>query len=104
MRKLYRYTLLKTDGTEQDLGTRDHEMFLHYMQKAVGGPLELIPPAYYSHQKWGQCTVYGDEEGRFKSKPDNLHFHMFPNGQFMPPVVGDCLRVARVPAEVATPT
>lgn len=102
MKKLYRYTLLKCDGTEEHLGTRDHEMFLHYMQKTVGGNLEIIPPPYYSHQNWGQCTVYGDEEARFKGKPDNLHFNMFPNGQFMPPVVGDCLRVDRVPAEVAT--
>ena len=78
MARLYKYTILKQDGTIEDLGVSPKKEF-----KGKGGlyellncdTIELIPSAYYKGKGHGRCTMFGDEEGRFKStNVRNLHF------------------------------
>lgn len=79
----YKYTLLKQDGTREDLGTRGTEMALGTMTHVLGCKyIELIPRDYY--KGWGdmsKCIAYGDEEGRFNSENKvNPHFKDLGNG------------------------
>ncbi len=96
MSKLYRYTLLRCDGTEELLETRTTEMWGHYIAKWIGassiGSIGLLPPIYYENWTWGPCRVYVDQEARAARKPSNQHF------KYPKPVYGDCLRVELVPA------
>lgn len=71
MGKLYQYTLLNQDGTMEVLEPCQKKEF-----RGAGGlyellncsTIEIIPSLYYKTKKWGKCTVYGDEEGRFNSE------------------------------------
>jgi hypothetical protein len=61
--KLYQFTLLKQDGTQEDLGTRHGDMPLAEMYKVLGcSTIELIPNDYYERK---DVLLWGDEEGRF---------------------------------------
>ncbi len=60
-----KYTYYYQDGTTKEV-IRE-KMTLEELQFAVGGRIEIVPQAYYAHQKWGKCTVYVNEEGRFDS-------------------------------------
>ena len=94
--KCYRVTILRCDGTSEVLEETPEKPRLPRLRELVGGNIESIPPAYYEHRKWGQCDVWADEDGRANGKTDNLHFSTFPNGRFMPPIVGDCIKVQLV--------
>lgn len=96
--KYYLCTLLRCDGSQAIVSVSKKKLGYSQMKDILGlnNSLEIVPGAYYKHQGWSWSLVYADDMGRFKKKPqDNLHFTMFPNGSFMPPVVGDCLRVSR---------
>ena len=60
---MYQYTLLKMDGTKEDLGISKKKE-LSEMYKILDCQLvEVIPDAYY--EGFGRVTMWGDEEGRF---------------------------------------
>lgn len=82
---MYKYTLLKADGTKEDLGTSEEEMKLSEMQKHVGGYIELVPPFFLPS---GYSEVYCDEEGRLKAMGTRL-----PNKHTQGRVLGDLLAV-----------
>lgn len=76
----YKYTLLKTDGTKEDLGTLAKNLEF----KGIGGlyeklncrTIELIPKDYWPEEyKKRGVEMFGDEEGRFVDEPQrNKHF------------------------------
>ena len=70
----YEYTLLKQDGTTENLGVTPRKMNLseiYQMLKCT--TVEIIPESYYEGH--GKCTMYGDEEARFnKNNHRNPHF------------------------------
>lgn len=77
-KKLYKYTRYNTDGTIQVLEPRP-KMTLAELQKEVGGYIEIVHTDYYPEGvKWGHCTCYIDEEGRFREDATvNPHFRDF---------------------------
>lgn len=90
MKKQYVYTLYGASGDDDILELSPREkMTLEELQEAVGGYIEILPSEYYKHKGWGRCTVYVDEEGKFKGKPRNNFFKDLGEGFF---VVGTALR------------
>lgn len=92
--KLYKYTILKQDGTKQVLAPRK-KMDLEELQGMVGGLIEIVPADYYSGQGWNQyCTVYMNEEARFDSNNKrNPHFNVLHDNNDSPwDIVGVALR------------
>lgn len=89
MAKLYKYTLLKQDGTVVDLAPSHQKNFSELYLLLDCSTIQIIPRAYYKYK--GRCTVYGDEEARFstKHKIKNPHFKDLGFGF---DVVGDCIR------------
>lgn len=95
----YEYTLLKQDGTTENLGVYPKKMTLDQLYKTLKcDTVQIIPPAYYEGH--GRCTMWADEEARFKEGVKrNPHFkvlHSFEafgagiTGEF--DVVGDVLK------------
>lgn len=76
--KMYKYTILKQDGTTDVLPVCPKKEFKGKdgLYELLGcTTIELIPDAYYEGLGHGRCTMYGDEEGRFNTKNTrNLHF------------------------------
>lgn len=75
MEQLYKYTKYNQDGTVEDLGISKQKSFKE-LYKIIGcDTIEIIPPEYYENRRWSNCTVYGDEEGRFNTDNHvNPHF------------------------------
>ena len=73
--KQYKYTLLKQDGSTEDLGVSKKKS-LQELYEAIGcNMIEIIPSAYWVGKGFGRCTMYGDEEGRFvETNHRNPHF------------------------------
>jgi len=78
MKKLYKYTVLRQDGTVQVLPPCEKKEF-----RGAGGlydlldcgTIEIIPKVYY--KPTGRFTLYGDEEGRFNDENHtNPHFEV----------------------------
>lgn len=62
------YTLLKQDGTTEELAQVDKEVELSQLYKWLNcTTVELIPEPYYQDD-WKGGIVWGDEEGRFNSE------------------------------------
>ena|GEM_PF-6600637 len=73
--KQYKYTLLKQDGTTEDLGTGKKMSFKDFYRILNCEMIEIIPDAYYDGWVDGKLECYGDEEGRFKeTNHRNPHF------------------------------
>jgi len=92
--KLYKYTILKDDGTKQVLAPRS-KMDLEELQGMVGGLIEIVPTDYYVKQGWNpKCTVYINKEGRFDSNNKrNPHFNVLHDNEGNPwDIVGVALR------------
>ena len=99
--KQYKYTLLKQDGTTQDLGTGKQKEF-----KGAGGlyellnctTIEIINDMYYDGWVDGEVECYGDEEARYNDNNHrNPHFKVLKgNPEFGEPeewdVVGDIIK------------
>lgn len=65
---MFVYILLKQDGTQEELDQSQHELHFDEFHKWLNcQTIELIPQPYYQ-EDWGDCKVYGDEEGRFNSE------------------------------------
>lgn len=68
---MYLYTLLKQDGTQEELAQVPKEVELSQLYKWLNcTTVELIPSDYYQ-EAWigdGDTIVWGDEEGRFNSE------------------------------------
>lgn len=65
------YTLLKMDGTEEELAQVEKEVDLKQLYKWLNcTTVELIPSDYYQEAWFGEgdTIVWGDEEGRFNSE------------------------------------
>lgn len=63
------YTLLKMDGTEEELAQVPKEVELSQLYKWLNcTTIELIPNAYYKEDWANEAIVWGDEEGRFNSE------------------------------------
>lgn len=95
----YEYTLLKQDGTTENLGVYPEKMSLQQLYETLTcDTIQIIPESYYEGH--GKCTMFADEEGRFSEKNHrNPHFkvlHSFEafgvgiTGEF--DVVGDVLK------------
>lgn len=65
--KQYKYTLLKQDGTVEDLGVGKKKDFREFYKILNCQMIELIPRDYYP-DKSGHATIYGDEEARFNEE------------------------------------
>ncbi len=77
MSKLYKYTLLKQNGTEQVLAPSQKKTFAELYILLNCSTIEIIPSDYYKDKKWGHCSVYGDEEARFnQNNVRNPHFQV----------------------------
>lgn len=64
---MYLYTLLKQDGTQEELAQLPEEATLKQLYEWLDcTTVELIPQAYYKDEWQGRAIVWGDEEGRFK--------------------------------------
>lgn len=64
------YTLLKQDGTTEELAQVPKEVDLQQLYKWLNcRTVELIPSDYYQEDWFGEgdTIVWGDEEGRFNS-------------------------------------
>ncbi len=73
--KQYKYTLLKQDGTTQDLGVSRKKEFKELYTILDCSTIAIIPSDYYNGLNYGRCTMYGDDEGRFNSNNHrNPHF------------------------------
>lgn len=93
--KQYKYTLLKQDGTTQDLGISKKKEFRELYTILNCTTIELIPAAYYKDKGHGRCTMFGDEEGRFNSQNHrNPHFNVLHDAIFGDDwdVVGDIIK------------
>ncbi len=82
--KLYKYTILEQGGGIRELPPCKKKEF-----RGAGGlydllgasMIEIIPPDYYKSRKYGHCTMYGDEEGRFNTNNHrNPHFDTIVDG------------------------
>jgi hypothetical protein len=92
--KQYKYTLLKQDGTTQDMGV-SKEKSLDEIYAILGcNMIELIPSDYWRGMGYGKCTMYGDEEGRFvETNHRNPHFRVLFDSAGNPwDVVGNILK------------
>ncbi len=88
--KLYKYTLLKQDGTTQDLGVSKEKDFSELYKILNCTTIEHIPQQYYAKRGYGRCQMWGDEEGRFFEKNHtNPHFDVLAPGY---DVVGDIVK------------
>lgn len=73
--KQYKYTLLKQDGTIEDLETGKQKDFKEFYKILNCHTIEIIPDAYYDGYVEGKLEMYGDEEARFNSENHrNPHF------------------------------
>lgn len=62
------YTLLKQDGTQEELAQLPKEAELKQLYEWLNcSVVEIIPSDYYQPE-WGECIVWGNEEGRFNSE------------------------------------
>jgi hypothetical protein len=87
--KQYQYTLLKQDGTKEELGVSPKKTFKDFYNILHCSIIEIIPPAYYKGKGYGRCSMYGDEEGRFNSDNErNSHFNVLASDY---DVVGDII-------------
>ena len=78
--KQYKYTLLKQDGTIEDLGTGKQKDFKEFYSLLHCSTIEIIPHDYYA----GRATMYGDEEARFNSENKrNPHFRVLQGNQLL---------------------
>lgn len=64
MSKEYKYTVLRQDGRIQELRGSHKRDFGELYTILHCDTIEIIPDTYYPDD-WGECTVYGDENGRF---------------------------------------
>ena len=100
--KQYQYTLLKQDGTTEDLGTGKQRKFDELYKILDCDLIEIIPSAYWTGKGYGKCNMYGDEEGRFKGRNHrNPHFTvLYGNPDLGEPaewdVVGDIIMEKKV--------
>ncbi len=77
MKKQYKYTLLKQDGTVEDLGVGPKRSFKELYGVLNCSTIEIINHAYYEGRGYGRCTMLGDEEARFNSENHrNPHFNV----------------------------
>jgi hypothetical protein len=91
---LYRYTLLKQDGTTKELKPSPRKDLSEMYKILNCTTIEIIPKAYYQHKDYGACVIWGDEEARFKStNKRNPHFEtlMDADTQVVFDIVGDVL-------------
>lgn len=96
--RLYKYTLLKQDGTELNLGVSKQKPFSELYKFLNCGTIEIIEPTYWKERGYGKCTMYGDEEARFNSNNHrNPHFNVIEDldGNEWD-VVGDIIEEKRV--------
>lgn len=94
MKKFYKYTLLKQDGTEKELGIMPKQGLNVFYKILNCTTIEMIPPDYYDNKN---CTLYGDEEARFnENNIRNPHFKVLKNealfGDKEWDVVGDIIK------------
>ncbi len=93
-KKLYEYTLLKQDGTSEYLGVSKQKTLKELYKILECSTIEVIPVDYYKSRKHGRrCTMWGDEEGRYKEgNTTNPHFDVLSPGW---DVVGNILKEQR---------
>lgn len=62
---MYVYILLNQDGTKEELAQVSEEVELSQLREWLNcRTVELVHSDYYQ-KEWGNCIVWGDEEGRF---------------------------------------
>lgn len=89
----YEYTLLKQDGTTENLGVYPQKATHDQLYKMLGCfTVQIIPETYYEGH--GRCTMWADEDGRFiDTNRRNPHFKVLqdPSGYEFD-VVGNVLK------------
>jgi hypothetical protein len=75
---MYKYILLKQDGSKKDLGVSKKKKSLEELYRILQCTfVEIIPTDYYKGLGYGKCTMWGDEEARFNEKNvRNPHFNV----------------------------
>lgn len=85
---MYKYTLLKQDGSKEELGTQKKKSLEELYETLGCQTVELIPSDYYEGH--GKCRMWADEEARFnKNNVRNPHFKVLAPGF---DIVGDVLK------------
>jgi hypothetical protein len=80
----YKYTLLKQDGTTEDLGTGAKKDFKELYKILNCSLIQIIPDEYYDGWIDGEVECYGDEEGRYNSENiRNPHFKVLKGNPAM---------------------
>lgn len=70
----FKYSLLKTDGTIEEISEPRDRMVVQDFYPILDATLcELIPFEYYPEQYQSGYIIYGDEEARLKNKERNKH-------------------------------
>lgn len=72
---LYRYTFLGQDGTTRDLGSSKQKDFTELRELLGCSLIEVVHSDYYPADFTEDCTVYGDEEGRYL-ETNHINPHM----------------------------
>lgn len=65
---LYRYTVLKQDGTKEALADSKRKRFREMYRLLHCSMIEVIPEAYYPPAYEQATSIYGDEEARFNEE------------------------------------
>jgi hypothetical protein len=92
--KLYKYTLLRQDGTTNDLGVsvkKDFKVFYNLLDCRL---IEIIPSDYVPEGQ-RRATYYGDEEARYNTyNHRNPHFLVLKDAIYNDEwdVVGDIIK------------
>jgi hypothetical protein len=66
-KKLYQYTLYKTDGTKEVLTPQPKLDYTEYYKLIGCTTFEIVPKAYYTKDMNKRATAYCDGEGLFKN-------------------------------------
>jgi hypothetical protein len=92
MKKQYKYTLYKQDGTIVDLGTSRKKTFEEMYKILNCNLIEIIPHDYAVFK--GYYELYGDEEARYnENNHRNPHFKVLIDVLNQPwDIVGDVIK------------
>ena len=88
-------TLIKVDGSKEEVVVPEDDSSLSFLQEMVGGMIELVPVLGEEAKQAGYVELICDEEGKLKCKPVNEVATKMAGRDggygFSDPLCGDCL-------------
>jgi len=86
--------LVRVDGTTENVMVPKDDTSLEFLQKAVGGYIEMVPVINPEVAASGLTNLFCDEEGKLKNKPVNEKATLMAGRDRLPcidPICGDAL-------------